>query len=165
VTDWPEPVRRVARVLGDAQVEARIEEFADGTPTADAAAQAVGCELGQIVKSLVFTSARGYVVALVPGDRRADRARIAHEAGVERVKTAGPEDVLRATGFEAGGVAPFPLPGVELVLADRRLLGHREVWFGAGTDRHMAALNPAELVRLARAREADVSEEPPSRTQ
>jgi prolyl-tRNA editing enzyme YbaK/EbsC (Cys-tRNA(Pro) deacylase) len=165
VTDWPEPVQRVARVLGDAQVEARIEEFADGTPTADAAAQAVGCELGQIVKSLVFTSARGYVVALVPGDRRADRARIAHEAGVERVKTAGPEDVLRATGFEAGGVAPFPLPGVELVLADRRLLGHREVWFGAGTDRHMAALNPAELVRLARAREADVSEEPPSRTQ
>lgn len=160
MTDWPEPVERVAAVLRDAHVETRIEEFADGTPTADAAAQAVGCGLGQIVKSLVFTSARGYVVALVPGDRRADRTRVAREAGVERVKTAGPDDVLRATGFEAGGVAPFPLPGVELVLADRRLLAHREVWFGAGTHRHMAALAPAELVRLARAREADVSEEP-----
>jgi prolyl-tRNA editing enzyme YbaK/EbsC (Cys-tRNA(Pro) deacylase) len=153
-------VERVARVLRDAHVETRIEEFADGTPTADAAAQAVGCELGQIVKSLVFTSARGYVVALVPGDRRADRTRIARETGVERVKTAGPDDVLRATGFEAGGVAPFPLPGVALVLADRRLLAHGEVWFGAGTDRHMAALAPAELVKLSRAHEADVSEDP-----
>jgi prolyl-tRNA editing enzyme YbaK/EbsC (Cys-tRNA(Pro) deacylase) len=160
VSSWPEPVERVARVLRDAHVETRIEEFADGTPTADAAAQAVGCELGQIVKSLVFTSARGYVVALVPGDRRADRNRIAREAGVERVKTAGPEDVVRATGFEAGGVAPFPLPGIDLVLADRRLLASREVWFGAGTDRHMAALAPPELFRLARAREADVSEAP-----
>ncbi len=157
---WPEQVERVARVLRDAQVETRIEEFADGTPTADAAAQAVGCELGQIVKSLVFTSDRGFVVALVPGDRRADRARIAREAGVERVKTAGPEDVFRATGFRAGGVAPFPLPEVQLVLADRRLLAHREVWFGAGSPRHMAALAPAELVRLARAREAEISEEP-----
>ncbi|HEX2506637.1 MAG TPA: YbaK/EbsC family protein [Gaiellaceae bacterium] len=161
---WPEPVERVARVLREAQVEARIEEFADGTPTAEAAAQAVGCELGQIVKSLVFRSPRGYVVALVPGDRRADRTRVAREAGVERVKTAGPEEVLRATGFDAGGVAPFPLPGVELVLADRRLLAQREVWFGAGTHSHMAALHPAELVRLARAREADVSEEPRSRS-
>jgi prolyl-tRNA editing enzyme YbaK/EbsC (Cys-tRNA(Pro) deacylase) len=158
VTGWPEPVERVARVLRDAHVETRIEEFSDGTPTADAAAQAVGCELGQIVKSLVFTSVRGYVVALVPGDRRADRARIAREAGVERVKIAGPDDVLRATGFEAGGVAPFPLPEVDLVLADRRLAAHHEVWFGAGSDRHMAALPPAELVRIARAREADVSE-------
>jgi prolyl-tRNA editing enzyme YbaK/EbsC (Cys-tRNA(Pro) deacylase) len=76
------------------------------------------------------------------------------------VKTAGPDDVRRATGFEAGGVAPFPLPGVELVLADRRLLAHGEVWFGAGTNRHMAVLAPAELVKLARARAADVSEEP-----
>ena len=57
-------------------------------------------------------------------------------------------------------MAPFPLPEVSLVLADRRLLAHREVWFGAGTNRHMAALLPAELVRLARAREADVTEEP-----
>ena len=51
VTDWPEPIERVAAVLRDAHVETRIEEFADGTPTADAAAQAVGCGLGQIVQS------------------------------------------------------------------------------------------------------------------
>jgi prolyl-tRNA editing enzyme YbaK/EbsC (Cys-tRNA(Pro) deacylase) len=160
MSTWPEPVERVARVLREARVETRIEEFSDGTPTAEAAANAVGCKLDQIVKSLVFRSERGYLVALVPGDRRADRAKIGRAAGAERVKTAGPDDVLAATGFTAGGVAPFPLPGVEMVLVDRRLLTQPEVWFGAGTHRHMAALAPAELVRLARAREADVSEEP-----
>jgi prolyl-tRNA editing enzyme YbaK/EbsC (Cys-tRNA(Pro) deacylase) len=159
LSDWPEPVERVAGVLRAAGVEARIQEFAGGTPTAAAAARAVGCELDQIVKTLVFSSEGGYVVALVPGDRRADRVKIARAAGVERVRTAGPEDVHRATGFEAGGVAPFPLPGVETRLVDRRLLVQPEVWFGAGTERHMAALAPAELVRLANAREADVSEE------
>jgi prolyl-tRNA editing enzyme YbaK/EbsC (Cys-tRNA(Pro) deacylase) len=159
MSSWPEPVDRVAGVLRTAGVESRIQEFSDGTPTAAAAASAAGCELDQIVKTLVFTSERGYVVALVPGDRRADRAKIARAAGVERVRTAGPEDVFRATGFEVGGVAPFPLPGIETRLADRRLLAHPEVWFGAGTERHMAAIAPAELVRLANAREADVSEE------
>lgn len=160
MSDWPAPVERVARVLRDAHAETRIEEFSEGTPTAEAAAEAVGCELGQIVKSLVFTSEAGFVVALVPGDCRADRAKIAGEAGVPRVKTAGPDDVLRATGFEAGGVAPFPLPDVSVVLADRQLLAHPAVWFGAGTHRHMAVLAPTVLFRLARAREADVSENP-----
>ena len=51
---WPEPVERVSEVLRAAAVDSRIEEFADGTPTARAAAEAVGCELGQIVKSLVL---------------------------------------------------------------------------------------------------------------
>jgi Cys-tRNA(Pro) deacylase len=160
VTDWPEPVERVARVLREAPVETRIEEFKKGTPTAEDAASAVGCRLEQIVKSLVFSSERGYVVALVPGDRRADRDKVARAAGRRRVKVAGPDEVMRATGFVAGGVAPFPLPGIDTVLIDRHLLVHRVVWFGAGTHRHMASLAPPDLVRIARAREADLSEEP-----
>ena len=160
MTGWPEAVERVATVLREARTETRIEEFSDGTPTAEAAANALGVRLEQIVKSLVFSSENGWVVALVPGDRRADRTKIARAAGRERVKIAGPEDVLEATGFGAGGVAPFPLARVAIVLGDRRLLVHRVVWFGAGTERHMACLAPAELFRLARVREADVSVEP-----
>jgi len=159
VRAWPEPVERVAAALRDARVETRIEEFPEGTPTAQAAADAVGSGLDQIVKTLVFRSERGWVVALVPGDRRADREKIARAAGHERVKVAGPDEVVEATGFAAGGIAPFPLPSVEVVLVDRRLLVHRVVWVGAGTERHMACLAPPELVRLARAREADVSVE------
>jgi prolyl-tRNA editing enzyme YbaK/EbsC (Cys-tRNA(Pro) deacylase) len=158
VTAWPEPVERVACFLFEQKAEARIEEFSTGTPTADAAARAAGCELGQIVKSLVFLCDGRPILVMVPGDRRADRSKIAAEAGCRRAKVAGPEEVLAVTGFEAGGVAPFPLPRVELVLADSSLLAHPLVWVGAGTSRHMAALAPADLVRLTRARSVDAVE-------
>jgi prolyl-tRNA editing enzyme YbaK/EbsC (Cys-tRNA(Pro) deacylase) len=92
---------------------------------------------------------------MVPGDQRADSAKVAKAVGCERVKVAGPEEVVRATGFSAGGVAPFPLPNVDLVLMERTLLTHEIVWIGAGTSRHMAALAPSDLVRLARARPVD----------
>jgi Cys-tRNA(Pro)/Cys-tRNA(Cys) deacylase len=95
----------------------------------------------------------------VPGDRRADARKIAAAAGCERVKSAGAEAVQRATGFPAGGVAPFPLPGVQTVLIDRSLLAHETVWIGAGSCRHMVALSPADLVRLSRARSVDVAVE------
>ena len=158
---WPPPVERVAAVLRDARVEGRVEEFAAGTPTAADAAAAVGCALAQIVKSLLFACDGRFVLVMVPGDRRADRAKVARAARCERLKTAGPDDVARATGFEAGGVAPFPLPGVETVLVERSLLAHDLVWVGAGSRRHMAALAPADLVRLSRARAVDaVSENP-----
>ena len=155
MTDWPEPVERVTSYLREAQVEARIEEFEEGTPTADDAARAVGCELAQIVKSLVFDCDGRWVVAMVPGDCRADPVKIAAATGCGRAKIAGAADVRIATGYQAGGVAPFPLPRVETVLIERRLLAHEIVWFGAGTSRHMAALAPADLARLARARPID----------
>jgi prolyl-tRNA editing enzyme YbaK/EbsC (Cys-tRNA(Pro) deacylase) len=71
---WPEAVERVSEAFRASGVEARIEEFADGTPTAEAAAAAVGCELGQIVKSLLFDCDGAWVLVLVAGDRRADAA-------------------------------------------------------------------------------------------
>jgi prolyl-tRNA editing enzyme YbaK/EbsC (Cys-tRNA(Pro) deacylase) len=157
--DWPEPVQRVAAALRDAQVEARIEEFSAGTPTAQDAAAAVGCALPQIVKSLLFSCDGRFVLVMIPGDRRADREKIAAAAGCERVKTAGPTEVARATGFEAGGVAPFPLPGVQACLLERTLLSHDVVWVGAGSRRHMAALTPADVARVARARVTDVVSE------
>lgn len=158
---WPQPVERVAAALREARVEARVEEFSAGTPTAEQAAAAVGCDLSQIVKSLVFVCDGRFVLVMVPGDRRADRAKVASAARCERLKTAGPEDVARVTGFEAGGVAPFPLPGIETVLVERALLTQDVIWIGAGSSRHMAALAPADLVRLTRARAIDaVSENP-----
>src|SRR4026207_1366600 len=74
---WPEAVERVSSYLREARAEVRIEEFPEGTPTAKDAARAAGCELGQIVKSLVFDCDGRSVVALIPGDRRADSDQIA----------------------------------------------------------------------------------------
>ncbi len=138
--------------------EARIEEFEAGTPTAVEAARAAGCKLGQIVKSLVFDCDGHWVVALVPGDRRADRRKIAAAAGAAKAKIASPEQVEQATGFVAGAVAPFPLPGIDRIFVDHGLLGHRRVWVGAGSPSHMAVVAPSDLVRLARAKPMDVVE-------
>jgi prolyl-tRNA editing enzyme YbaK/EbsC (Cys-tRNA(Pro) deacylase) len=157
--EWPEEVERVAGALRDGKVEARLEEFPAGTPTAQEAADAVGCDLAQIVKSLLFACDGSWSLVLVPGDRRADRVKIAAASGSTRVKTAGPEDVARVTGFAAGAVAPFPLQGVDTILMERTLLSHELVWVGAGSTRHMAALTPTDLVRITRARTVDVVSE------
>jgi Cys-tRNA(Pro) deacylase len=152
---WPEPVERVAAFLRESAAEARLEEFPDGTPTAEAAAKAVGCELDEIVKSLVFECGGRFVLVLVPGDRRADAAKVAEAVGGGKARVASAEQVETATGFEPGAVAPFPARRVDTVLIERTLLVHERVWVGAGSERHMAGLSPADLVRLTRARAID----------
>ena len=155
---WPEPVERVAAVLRAQGVDARIAEFAEGTSTAAAAAEAVGCEAAQIVKTLVFVCDGLPVLALVPGDRRADPAKVAAAAGAGYARVASPDEVLAATGFEPGGVAPFPAPKVSRVLIARELLQHETIWAGAGSSRHILGIAPADAVRLTNAEQADLAE-------
>ena len=159
VAALPEPVERVSSFLRDSGAEARIQEFADGTPTAADAAAAVGCGLDQIVKSLVLVCGDRPVVALVPGDRRGDPAKVARALGSESARVASAEEVESATGFAPGAVAPFPLPNVDTVLMERSLLQHSFVWAGAGSSRHMVGIAPVELGRLARAKPMDVVSE------
>ena len=154
---WPEPVARVAEVLKRSGVDARVEEFPEGTPTAGAAAKAVGSSRAQIVKSLVFICDGRPTLALVAGDRRADETKVAAAAGARAARVARPEEVVAATGFEPGGVAPFPAPGISQVLMARELLVHDRVWIGAGSEQHMAGLAPLDLARLTQARTADLS--------
>jgi prolyl-tRNA editing enzyme YbaK/EbsC (Cys-tRNA(Pro) deacylase) len=155
--DWPAPVERVAAVLRGAAAEARLEEFPQGVETAVDAARAAGTRLSQIVKSLLFDCDGRWVLVLVPGDRRADRAKVAAAFGGRRAQVAAATEVKDVTGFEPGAVAPFPLPHVERVFIDNRLLAHDRVWVGAGSPNHLAGLPPGELVRLSRAEPADVS--------
>jgi Cys-tRNA(Pro) deacylase len=155
---WPEAVERVSGFMRQMGVEARIEEFSTGTPTAVDAARAVGSKLGQIVKSLVFDCDGRWVVVLVPGDRRADLDKIAAAAGAKKARIAKPDEVERATGFVAGAVAPFPLPDVDRVFVDRGLLAHKRVWIGAGSPSHMAVIAPGDMIRLARAQPMDAVE-------
>jgi prolyl-tRNA editing enzyme YbaK/EbsC (Cys-tRNA(Pro) deacylase) len=153
---WPEPVERVARELRAAAIDATIQEFPEGTPTAAAAARAIGCRLEQIVKSIVFVCDGSFVLALVPGNRRADETSVAAAVDATNIRVADASEVLAATGFEPGAVAPFPLAEIDTVLIERTILQHTKVWIGAGTSSHMAGLSPAELQRLTGARTADV---------
>jgi Cys-tRNA(Pro) deacylase len=156
---WPEPVERVSAALREAGAEARLEEFSTGAHTAEEAAGAIGCELRQIVKSVLFVCDGQPVLVCVPGDRRADPHKLAALVGAQRVRVAGPAQVEDATGYAPGAVSPVQLRRVERVLVDRSLLGEGLVWAGAGTTRHMAGLPPTELVRVSRAQAVDVVED------
>jgi Cys-tRNA(Pro) deacylase len=153
---FPPEVERVAAVLRAQAVDARIEEFPEGTHTARDAARAVGCDLSQIVKTLVLVCDGAYVLALVPGDQRADEAAVAAAVPAELVRAARPEEVVHATGFEPGGVAPFPQRAVTQALMDLSLLRHDVVWIGAGSPSWVAGLAPADLQKLTRARGVDL---------
>jgi prolyl-tRNA editing enzyme YbaK/EbsC (Cys-tRNA(Pro) deacylase) len=152
---WPEPVQRVANFLRAAGVDARLEEFPEGTPTARDAAEAAGAELAQIVKSIVFVCDELPVLVLVPGDRRADDEKVAAAVGRPQARVATSDEVVAATGFGPGAVAPFPLRGITHVLIDRTLFAHEYVWIGAGSPNHLARIRPADLAELARARQMD----------
>ncbi len=155
----PEPVRRVAAFLASAGVEARLHEFPDGTSAATAteAARAVGCVADQIVKSLIFLCDGEPTLVMVSGPWRADDAKIAEAVGASAVKIAKPAVVRDRTGFDVGGVAPFPLPQIATAICDRNLLSQDVVWASAGSVRHVVAIAPHDLVKLASARPADVS--------
>jgi prolyl-tRNA editing enzyme YbaK/EbsC (Cys-tRNA(Pro) deacylase) len=154
-TKWPEPVQRVSAFLARAAIDASIHEFPEGTPTAEDAARAAGCRLEQIVKSLVFVCDGEYALALVPGDRRADESKVAAAVGATGARVAKADEVLAATGFAPGAVAPFPTE-VTAVVMDATLLQHAVVWVGAGSPAHMASLAPVDLQQLSRARTADL---------
>ena len=156
---WPEPVERVAAFLRAGGAESRLEEFATPAATAHGAAEAIGCDLDQIVKSLVFMADERPVLALVPGSRRADPAKVAAAVGAAETRVARPPEVRAATGFDPGGVSPFPPPPGASVLLERTILSNAVVWVGAGSEIHMAMVSPLELVRLTHATPEDIVQE------
>lgn len=134
-----------------------ITEFEQSTKTAAAAAEAMGCELGQIVKSLVVIVDTGPVLALVAGDRRGDLDAIAAEVGASSAKMADADAVREATGYAIGGVSPFDLPAELTVLIDDSLLRFETVYPAAGTPSSMVRLDFGELATLSRGRVARIS--------
>jgi len=156
---WPEPVERIAVFLRATAAEARLEEFGVSTSTAREAAEAIGCPLEQVVKSLVFICGNTPVLALLPGDRRADPLKVAATVGEDVSRVASPLEVLAATGFDPGAVAPFPPVSGTHVFIERTILARPVVWVGAGSPQHMAGLSPPELLRLTKGEPADLVEE------
>lgn len=142
---------------GLADVEVRA--FPEGTRSAADAAAAVGCELSQIVKSLIFAADGEPVLVLVGGASRVDVARVRAALGAGEVTRADAKSVRTATGYAIGGVPPFGHATEMRVLADRGLLDHEVVWSAAGTPHTVFALSPRTLLDLARAEPADVRED------
>ena len=156
---WPDPVERVAVFLRASGAESRLEEFRSDASSAQMAADAIGCDLDQIVKSLVFVCDGRPVLALVPGDRRADPAKIGVAVGAVETRVARASEVVDATGVAPGAVGPFPPPAGVPILVEQTLLSRPVVWVGGGSDRHMAMVAPLELVRLTSGSTVDIVQE------
>ena len=135
-----------------------IRSFPEGTRTAVEAANAVGCALDQIVKSLVFEVDGVPWVVLTGGASRVDVELVRAECGAHTVRQATAETVRTATGYAIGGVPPFGHATALPVLADQGLLAHERVWAAAGTPHTVFAVPPRALVAYADARLAGVRE-------
>lgn len=151
----------LAAYLAAHHVDAQLLYPGRSTATVPEAAAALGVPPGQIIKSLVFTNSNGtLVLAVVPGDRRVDPAKLAALVGGERLRLASPAIVEQATGYPPGATPPVghltPLP----VVVDASLLAHAVVYGGGGASDTMLAIAPADIVRLTNARVEEITESP-----
>jgi len=141
--------------LGDSGIGVTVKQFPAGTRTALDGARAVGWNVGQIVKSLVFVAAGRPVVALVSGANRLDESRLGAAAGLPVTK-ADAEVARSATGYAIGGVPPFGHATDVPVFMDRDLLGHSMVWAAAGRPDSVFEIDPERLRELSQAKVADL---------
>jgi len=150
--------QKVQDALRAAGFANEVVELPDSTRTSAEAAAAVGCTVGQIVKSLVFraeTSGRA-VLVVVSGAHRVDEKRIAAEVG-EPIGRASPDLAREQTGYAIGGVPPVGHPMPLLTIVDEALLGYAEIWAAAGHPNAVFRLIPDELVRMTAGRVARVA--------
>lgn len=150
---------RVRRFLEDHGLAKAIVHCEESTKTAQAAADAMGCDLGQIAKSLVFVADETPVLAIIAGDRRGDAAAIARAAGAAQARLAEAATVAEITGYAVGAVSPFDLPPELTVLVDESLARYAVVFPAAGTDSSMVGLTLEQLVRITGGRTCPIGSE------
>jgi prolyl-tRNA editing enzyme YbaK/EbsC (Cys-tRNA(Pro) deacylase) len=149
------------RELGLRDLVGRVRRFPDATRTAEEAAAAIGCELSQICKSLIFAADGVPVLVLMDGASRVDLELVRKELGADKVTRAKVDVVRETTGYAIGGVPPFGHRTKTRVLADRSLLEHDVVWAAAGTPYTVFPMAPEDLVSHADGTLVDVRERTP----
>lgn len=156
-------LRRVREAALRKGVEIEIVTFPESTHTAQDAARALGAELGQIVKSLVFAAPADDdglepVIALVSGSNRVDIARLAAVVSEPRLRRATAREVGDLTGFVIGGVPPIGFGRPVRVIMDPDLGRYQVVWAAAGTQNAVFGVPPATLRALADAEVAPLAD-------
>jgi prolyl-tRNA editing enzyme YbaK/EbsC (Cys-tRNA(Pro) deacylase) len=149
---------RVDEELRRAGLACEIKQMPESTRSAPEAAVAVGCDVAQIVKSLIFRSvaADEPVLVLVSGADRVDEARLDQVVG-EPTERATAEFVRARTGYAIGGVPPLAHSEKIATYLDEHLLDHAVVWAAAGTPRAVFSIAPADLLRVTSAKVVNVA--------
>tara|TARA_Y100001936_G_scaffold246264_1_gene289901 strand:+ start:3762 stop:4235 length:474 start_codon:yes stop_codon:yes gene_type:complete len=139
--------------------EPKVQFFPEGTKTASDAAAAVGCDVAQIVKSLVFTADKNPILLLVSGKNRVDPDKIKLLLDTKSFEIAKPEIVRSHTGFAIGGTPPFGHAQKIQTIMDEDLNIFNQVWAAAGTPNSCFPITPAELLEITGATLATVKPE------
>ena len=155
----PPSAQRVADAATLLGLSIEVVTFDQSTRTAEDAAAAVGCDVGQIVKSLVFTVGGAPVMALVSGRNQLDTRKLAalFNVGRKQVERADADTVRAATGYAIGGVPPFGHATRLTVYVDEDLTTYDIIWAAAGTPNTVFAVAPADLVRASGGTTADLA--------
>jgi Cys-tRNA(Pro) deacylase len=151
---------RVTAAAAAAGVTIRPQRFPAETRTAADAARAIGCEVAQIVKSLVFVADAAPVLVLVSGSNRLDPHRLAAALGASEVRRATADEAREATGYAIGGVPPFGHARRLPVVVDRDLTDFSIVHAAAGLPDATFPITPADLIAVSAGQVADVAERP-----
>ncbi len=152
-------VLRVRESLRRAGLADNITVMPEATHTARAAAAALGCDIGEIAKSIIFRADDGRAVLVITSGRnRVDDRKVARQLGQE-IGKADADFVRAQTGFVIGGVPPLAHVEPPLTLMDEDLMGYASVWPAAGHPNTMFSISPQDLARVTGARIADVAQE------
>ena len=149
MTDIHPNVTRVAAAAAEFGLTIEPQRFPEGTKTAADAAAAIGVDVGQIVKSLIFAVDGEVVLAYVSGVNQLDEQKLAHAAGGSNCSRVDATTVYETTGFPIGGVPPFGHKTDLRIFIDPDLLQYDEVWAAAGTWHDVFAIVPDDLVRAS----------------
>ncbi|MDM0108238.1 YbaK/EbsC family protein [Variovorax sp. J22R24] len=156
LTSLPDGVQRVARLLQDKGHPHAPQMLDDAARTAQQAADALGIDVGQIAKSIVFRRKTDDAAVLVvtSGDKRVDEKKVADLVG--KLGRADADFVKSRTGFSIGGVSPFAHATPPVMLIDRELFRFEDIWAAAGHPHAVVRLRPQDLESLTGAPVADV---------
>jgi prolyl-tRNA editing enzyme YbaK/EbsC (Cys-tRNA(Pro) deacylase) len=147
----------VASALRSLGVPGEIRELPEPAPTAATAAAQLGCEVGAIANSLIFSADAQPLLILTSGAHRVNTAKVAAEVGVDKLGRADPDFVFASTGQRIGGVAPVGHPQPIRTLVDTALARYDVVWAAAGHAHTVFPTSFAELVRITSGTPLDVS--------
>jgi prolyl-tRNA editing enzyme YbaK/EbsC (Cys-tRNA(Pro) deacylase) len=136
--------KRVSAYLAEKGIQARVVTLDESTRTSQLAAEALGCTVPEIAKSIAFKAGEGAVIVVISGDRRVDSKKVGSVLGV-KVGNADADTVKALTGYPIGGVPPFPHDAGVKVLLDRSLTRFERVWAAAGTPNSVMNLTVEQL--------------------
>jgi Cys-tRNA(Pro) deacylase len=149
-------IKKVQSYLDQYDMGLKIIEFEESTRTCELAAKALGVEVGQIAKTIVFQADGQTVLVVASGDKKIKTGKLKRLFGANKVKMADPETVERVTGYPVGGVCPVALPDKLPILLDETMHRFPVVYAAAGTPNSALPMTMEQLQRITGGQWADL---------